>query len=64
MTEFEFKFLNLLKQQGKKKKDVAELLQVTQPTLKSRLNNPDTFKIGEINLIREKLKIDILKLEI
>lgn len=62
MTEFEFKFLNLLKEQGKKKKDVANLLGCTQPTFKSRLNNPDTFKISEINLIKNEFNIDILEL--
>ena len=64
MTEFEFKFLNLLKERGKKKKEVAELLGVTQPTLKARLNKPDSFKIKEINLIREKLNIDILSIDL
>lgn len=62
MTEFEFKFLNLLKEQGKKKKDVAQLLEVTQPTLKSRLNSPDSFKIGEVKKLNEYLKTDIISL--
>ena len=62
MTEFEFKFLNLLKERGKKKKDVAQLLDVTQPTLKSRLIDTDTFRIGEVKKINEFLNTDILSL--
>jgi len=62
MTEYEFKFLNLLKQRGKKKQDVAKLLGVTQPTLKSRLIDPDTFRIGEVKMINKFLKTDILSL--
>ena len=62
MTEFEFKFLNLLKERGKRKKDVAQLLEVTQPTLKSRLIDTDTFRIGEVKKINEFLKTDILSL--
>jgi predicted transcriptional regulator len=62
MTEYEFKFLNLLKQQGKKKQDVAKLLGVTQPTLKSRLIDPDTFRVGEVKKVNKFLKTDILSL--
>lgn len=62
MTEYEFKFLNLLKEQGKKKQDVARLLGVTQPTLKSRLIDPDTFRIGEVKMINQFLNADILSL--
>lgn len=62
MTEYEFKFLNLLKERGKKKQDVAKLLGVTQPTLKSRLIDPDTFRIGEVKMINQFLKTDILSL--
>lgn len=62
MTEFEFKFLNLLKEQGKKKQDVSRLLGVTQPTLKARLSNPDSFKIGEAKKVNQFLKTNIISL--
>lgn len=62
MTEFEFRFLNLLKEKGKKKKDISKLLDITQPTLKSRLINPDSFKISEVKKINDFLKTDLINL--
>lgn len=62
MTEFEYKFINQLKEKGVTKREVMECLDITQPTLKSRLNNFKSFKLDEIEKIRIKFKIDILQL--
>lgn len=62
MTEFEFKFINLIKDRKITKKQVAECLGITQPTLKTRLNDPRSFKLHEIDTLQKQLKINILDL--
>ena len=62
MTEFEYKFINQLKEKGVTKKEVMECLDITQPTLKSRLNDFKSFKLHEIEKIKNNFKIDILQL--
>ena len=36
-----------------KRYDVCEILKCTMPTLKSRLKNPGTFTLNEINNLKE-----------
>jgi hypothetical protein len=62
MTEFEFKFINLIKDKKITKKQVAECLGITQPTLKARFNDPKSFKLYEIDLLQKQLGINILEL--
>ena len=62
MTEFEYKFINLIKDKKITKKQVAECLGITQPTLKARLNDPKSFKLYEIDTLQKQLSINILDL--
>jgi len=49
---FESYFKAEMKRLNLKRYDVCELLQCTMPTLKSRLQNPETFTIGEIIILK------------
>lgn len=61
MKKFELAFQNQLNQLGMRRKDVCEALQITMPTLKSRLRNPDRFKVSDLRVLKE-LKFDINQL--
>jgi transcriptional regulator with XRE-family HTH domain len=52
MTEMHFKFINLIKDKKITKKEIAKRLGVTMPTLNARLENPTSFKLGEINELK------------
>lgn len=41
-----------MKRLNLKRYDVCELLQCTMPTLKSRLQNPESFTIGEVIILK------------
>ena len=49
---FETKFKAEMKRLNLKRYDVCELLQCTMPTLKSRLQNPESFTIGEVIILQ------------
>jgi hypothetical protein len=49
---FESHFKGEMKRLNLKRYDVCELLQCTMPTLKSRLQNPESFTIGEIIILK------------
>jgi hypothetical protein len=49
---FETHFKAELKRLNLKRYDVCELLNCTMPTLKSRLQNPETFTVGEIIILQ------------
>lgn len=51
---FENFFKGEMKRLGLKRYEVCDILGCTMPTLKSRLQNPDTFNIGEISTLMEK----------
>jgi hypothetical protein len=53
MEQFEVEFINDLKRLVLTRQDVYNKLEVTQPTLKSRLQNPETFTIREIKILKE-----------
>ena len=55
---FESHFKAEMKSLNLKRYDVCELLQCTMPTLKSRLQNPETFTIGEV-IILKKAEFDL-----
>jgi hypothetical protein len=50
---FEREFVGELKRLKLKRYDVCYILQCTMPTLKSRLKNPGTFTLNEINNLKE-----------
>ncbi len=49
---FESHFKGEMKRLNLKRYDVCELLQCTMPTLKSRLQNPESFTIGEVIILK------------
>jgi hypothetical protein len=55
---FESHFKGEMKRLNLKRYDVCELLNCTMPTLKSRLQNPESFTIGEV-IILKKAEFDL-----
>jgi hypothetical protein len=53
MTKFEIDFLVQRKNLDIKKKDVASALNITAPTLQSRIRNPHKITIQELDLLTE-----------
>ena len=49
---FESHFKGEMKRLNLKRYDVCDLLSCTMPTLKSRLQNPESFTIGEIIILQ------------
>ncbi len=49
---FENNFKAKMKRLNFKRYDVCLLLNCTMPTLKSRLQNPETFTIGEVMILQ------------
>ena len=58
-TMFETHFKAELKRLNLKRYDVCKLLNCTMPTLKSRLQNPESFTVGEL-LILENVNFNLL----
>tara|TARA_R110000772_G_scaffold65396_2_gene145956 strand:- start:61 stop:258 length:198 start_codon:yes stop_codon:yes gene_type:complete len=50
---FEQLFKAEMKRLNLKRYDVCKLLSCTMPTLKTRLQNPENFTIGEVILLKE-----------
>lgn len=61
MSEFEIGFQHQLNQLDLKRKDVAEALGVTMPTLKAKLRNPDKLTLKDVRIL-EELKFNINQL--
>lgn len=53
ISEFEIEFIDDLRRLGLKKKDVAEKLEMTMPTLNSKIQNPDTLTIKDLSNLKE-----------
>ena len=53
ISEFEIEFIDDLRRLGLKKKDVAEKLEMTMPTLNSKIQNPDTLTVKDLNNLKE-----------
>ncbi len=51
MHEFRIEFLIQREQLGLKKKEIAEALGITAPTLQSKLRNPDKLTIDNFNIL-------------
>jgi hypothetical protein len=49
ISEFEIEFIDDLRRLGLKKKDVAEKLEMTMPTLNSKIQNPDTLTVKDLS---------------
>lgn len=50
---FEQKFQQEMKRLNLRRYNVCKILNCTMPTLKSRLSNPETFTIAEVNILKE-----------
>ena len=56
---FKQKFELELEDKSINKEHIIKLLKITRPTLMSRLANPNTWTLGEVNKIDKKYKINI-----
>jgi hypothetical protein len=52
IMEFEIHFKKEIKRLGLKKKQLYKILSCTYPTLQSRIENPGTFTVKEIQKLR------------
>lgn len=62
MTDFEVKFKRILKDKGIMKKDIYEGLGITQPTLNARLKEPKSFRVSELETLKNKFNINLFEL--
>ena len=53
ITEFEIEFIDNIRRLGLKKKDVADKLEMTMPTLNSKIKNPQTLNFKDIENLKE-----------
>lgn len=53
MNEFELAFQHQINMLGIKRKNVAEAMGVTMPTLKSKLRNPDRITLGDLEILKQ-----------
>ena len=53
ISEFEIEFIDDLRRLGLKKKDVAEKLEMTMPTLNSKIQNPATLTVKDLSNLKE-----------
>jgi len=53
ISEFEIEFIDDLRRLGLKKKDVAEKLEMTMPTLNSKIQNPDSLTVKDLSNLKE-----------
>lgn len=52
MSEFELGFQHQMNTLDLKRKDVAEALGVTMPTLKAKLRNPEKFTVADVRILQ------------
>jgi len=53
MKKFELAFQNQLNELGVRRKDVCEALSITMPTLKSKLRDPDRFRVSDLRILKK-----------
>jgi hypothetical protein len=53
MSEFEIEFISDLRRLGLNKKDVAQKLEMTMPTLNSRIEKPWTLTVKDLYNLKE-----------
>lgn len=63
MNQFELEFINDLKRLKLKRKDVANSLGITMPTLKSKLTDPNRLTVADISALKN-LKFSLKQLEL
>ena len=52
MNEFEMEFINDLKRLGLKRYEVANKLEMTMPTLKSKLKQPNKMTLRDVEVLQ------------
>ena len=52
MNEFEMDFINDLKRLGLKRYEVADKLEMTMPTLKSKLKQPNKMTLRDVEVLQ------------
>lgn len=63
MNQLELEFINDLKRLGLKRKDVANSLGITMPTLKSKLKDPNRLTVADITALK-KLQFSLKQLQV
>ncbi len=53
LYQFKHEFRDEIDRLGLKKKDVAEKLEMTMPTLNSKIQNPDTLTVKDLSNLKE-----------
>jgi len=53
INDFEIEFIDDLRRLSLLKKDVAEKLEITMPTLNSKIQNPETFTVKDLKNLKE-----------
>lgn len=53
MNEFEIGFQHQMNQLNLKRKDVAAALEITMPTLKAKLRDPDKLTVKDLHKLQE-----------
>tara|TARA_B100002019_G_scaffold290528_1_gene308431 strand:+ start:677 stop:889 length:213 start_codon:yes stop_codon:yes gene_type:complete len=63
INEFEIEFIDDLRRLSLLKKDVAEKLEITMPTLNSKIQNPETFTVKDLKNLKElEFKLETLNI--
>ena len=63
INEFEIEFIDDLRRLSLLKKDVAEKLEITMPTLNSMIQNPETFTVKDLKNLNElEFKLETLNI--
>jgi hypothetical protein len=63
INEFEIEFIDDLRRLSLLKKDVAEKLEITMPTLNSKIQNPETFTVKDLKNLKElEFKLESINL--
>tara|TARA_R110000782_G_scaffold65351_3_gene133111 strand:- start:1982 stop:2173 length:192 start_codon:yes stop_codon:yes gene_type:complete len=63
MNQFELEFINDLQRLKLKRMEVAEILGITMPTLKSKLKDPNKLTVGNIKALK-KLNFKLYNLDV
>ena len=53
ISRFEIEFIDNVRRLSLKKKDVADKLEITMPTLNSKIKNPDTLTVKDLRNLKE-----------
>jgi hypothetical protein len=53
ISKFEIEFIDNVRRLSLKKKEVADKLEITMPTLNSKIKNPDTLTVKDLRNLKE-----------